>query len=132
MCVLELMLFAITDLVCALRYACTLSQGLGASVWTNNVHLAEYIAGTIESGTVWIGAHNILLPYAPFGGYKQSGYGRDQGPDSLKEYTQVKSIITRVTKPSEVPNIEHLTVSGGRAKATEEQQEMKRDERMGM
>jgi aldehyde dehydrogenase (NAD+) len=48
--------------------------GLGGSVWTNDMNAAEYIASRLENGTVWINCHNIILPNAPFGGYKESGY----------------------------------------------------------
>ena len=55
--------------------------GLGGSVWTENVPLALEVALGIKAGTVWINCHNLFDAAAGFGGYKQSGYGRDGGKE---------------------------------------------------
>nr|XP_022292443.1 aldehyde dehydrogenase family 16 member A1-like [Crassostrea virginica] len=62
--------------------------GLGGSVWTENVPLALEVALGIKAGTVWINCHNLFDAAAGFGGYKQSGYGRDGGKEGLFEYVR--------------------------------------------
>ncbi len=66
--------------------------GLAAGVWTRDVKKAHYIAKKLKAGTVWINTYNIYDPASPFGGYKQSGFGRELGMHALESYTQVKSI----------------------------------------
>lgn len=72
--------------------------GLAASVWTNDLDVASIMSANLKAGTVWINCHNALLRAVPFGGYKQSGMGRDLGEYALHEYTQVKSIIQQTSK----------------------------------
>ncbi len=66
--------------------------GLAAGVWTRDVKKAHYIARKLKAGTVWINTYNMYDPASPFGGYKQSGFGRELGMHALEYYTQVKSI----------------------------------------
>ena len=66
--------------------------GLSASVWTNNLSKALHIADRFEAGTVWINAHNVIDPNMPFGGFKQSGIGREHGRSAIDGYTKTKSI----------------------------------------
>ena len=66
--------------------------GLAAGVWTNNVQRAHRVAGRLRAGTVWINNYRKTSYATPFGGYKQSGLGRENGPDALDEYTEVKSV----------------------------------------
>jgi acyl-CoA reductase-like NAD-dependent aldehyde dehydrogenase len=66
--------------------------GLAAGVWTRDIKKAHYIAKKIKAGTVWINTYNIYDPASPFGGYKQSGFGRELGMHALESYTQVKSV----------------------------------------
>jgi len=68
--------------------------GLSAAVYTQDILKASYIANELKSGTVWVNCHNVLSYSVPFGGYKQSGFGRDLGEYALNEYSQVKSIIS--------------------------------------
>lgn len=68
------------------------SYGLAAGLWTTNVARAHRVAHALEAGTVWVNAYNAIDPVAPFGGYKQSGYGRDLGEESLLGYTQTKTV----------------------------------------
>ena len=65
--------------------------GLAAGVWTRDVKKAHAVARRLQAGTVWVNAYNFFDAGMPFGGYKSSGFGRDLGPDCLREYTQVKT-----------------------------------------
>jgi aldehyde dehydrogenase (NAD+) len=71
--------------------------GLGGAVFSRNVPGAIEIAKRIRTGTVWINDYHLLNALAPFGGYKQSGVGRELGPHGLLEYTQVKHIHVDLT-----------------------------------
>jgi phenylacetaldehyde dehydrogenase len=66
--------------------------GLAASVWTRNGGTAHKLASRIRSGTVWINCHNVFDASLPFGGYKQSGWGREMGDEVLRNYTEVKAV----------------------------------------
>jgi aldehyde dehydrogenase (NAD+) len=66
--------------------------GLAAAVWTRDISKAHRIARAIKAGTVWINSYNLYDPALPFGGFKESGFGRDQGKDALEKYTQTKSV----------------------------------------
>jgi aldehyde dehydrogenase (NAD+) len=66
--------------------------GLAAAVWTNDVKKAHRIAHALKAGTVWINMYHKLDTGAPFGGYKQSGYGRELGKAALDLYTQTKTV----------------------------------------
>lgn len=68
----------------AVRLANELEVGLGASVWSNDRDEAKRIAARLQAGTVWINSHGGLHPQIPFGGAKQSGYGREFGVEGLK------------------------------------------------
>ncbi len=66
--------------------------GLAAGVWTRDVNEAYRIARELKAGTIWINDWHMLRSDAPFGGYKQSGFGRELGRYALDEYTQVKHV----------------------------------------
>ena len=66
--------------------------GLAAAVWTRDIKKAHYVARKLQAGTVWINTYNVYDTAAPFGGYKQSGFGREMGMHALESYTQVKSV----------------------------------------
>ncbi|MGE5715681.1 MAG: aldehyde dehydrogenase family protein, partial [Acidobacteriota bacterium] len=71
--------------------------GLAAAVWSRDVQKALRAARALKAGTVWINTYNLYDPGLPFGGYKQSGFGRERGHYALEEYTQVKSIWVDLT-----------------------------------
>jgi (Z)-2-((N-methylformamido)methylene)-5-hydroxybutyrolactone dehydrogenase len=67
--------------------------GLAAGVWTDDARRAQRVARRIEAGTVWVNCYRAFHWTLPFGGFKQSGYGRDNGMEALREYTQVQTIV---------------------------------------
>lgn len=66
--------------------------GLAAGVWTRDIANAHYIANNLRAGTVWVNCYNAFDAASPFGGYKQSGIGREMGSYALDNYTEVKSV----------------------------------------
>jgi phenylacetaldehyde dehydrogenase len=68
--------------------------GLAAGVWTKDISKAHRMADELRAGTVWINCYNIFDAAMPFGGYKQSGWGREMGHDALNLYTEKKSVCT--------------------------------------
>jgi len=84
----------------ALRVANDSMYGLGAAVWSRDLERARRLANQIEAGTVWINDYHLINVRFPFGGYKQSGFGRELGPWGLSEFQQLKHI--HVGEPSDV------------------------------
>jgi len=80
------------DLEEVVREANNTVYGLGASVWTSNISKALRVAERLDAGTVWINSHNVVDPNMPFGGFKQSGIGREHGRSAIEAYTECKSI----------------------------------------
>src|SRR5699024_6367444 len=66
--------------------------GLGAGIWTESNKKAHYMIDRIQSGSVWVNCYNLTNPAIPFGGYKQSGFGREMGSYALENYTEVKTV----------------------------------------
>jgi len=66
--------------------------GLGAGIWTKDISKAHALAKKLRAGTVWINCYNVFDAALPFGGYKQSGWGREMGHEVLNSYTQVKAV----------------------------------------
>lgn len=66
--------------------------GLAAAVWTRDISKAHKLARELKAGTIWMNTYNMFDAASPFGGYKQSGFGRELGMHSLELYTQVKSV----------------------------------------
>ena len=76
----------------AIRIATSTTSGLASAVWTRDIKLAHRVAAEIKAGSVWINTYNAFDSASPFGGYKQSGFGRDLGSYALDQYTNVKSV----------------------------------------
>ncbi|MBM4388944.1 MAG: aldehyde dehydrogenase family protein, partial [Deltaproteobacteria bacterium] len=85
----------------AIKMANDSIYGLGGAVWSKDIPKAIEIAKKIRTGTVWINDFHLINALAPFGGYKQSGVGRELGVYGLKEYTQVKHIHVDLALPRE-------------------------------
>jgi aldehyde dehydrogenase (NAD+)/phenylacetaldehyde dehydrogenase len=71
--------------------------GLAAGVWTENLRKAHQAAAALEAGTVWVNCYNAFDNASPWGGFKQSGWGREKGPYGLDLFTQIKSVIINYT-----------------------------------
>ena len=70
--------------------------GLAAGVWTKDISKAHRIAEKLRAGTVWINCYNVFDAALPFGGYKQSGWGREMGHEVLELYTEVKAVCVAI------------------------------------
>jgi phenylacetaldehyde dehydrogenase len=70
--------------------------GLGAGIWTRDISKAHALAKKLRAGTVWINCYNVFDAALPFGGYKQSGWGREMGHEALEAYTEVKAVTTQL------------------------------------
>jgi phenylacetaldehyde dehydrogenase len=70
--------------------------GLGAGIWTQDISKAHALAKKLRAGTVWINCYNVFDASLPFGGYKQSGWGREMGHEVLEAYTEVKAVTAQL------------------------------------
>ena len=70
--------------------------GLAAAVWTQDIGKAHAIANRVRAGTVWVNCYDVFDPGAPFGGFKQSGIGREMGEYGLQQYTEVKTVTVKL------------------------------------
>src|SRR5271166_1804407 len=76
------------------RVANDSEYGLGAGIWTKDISKAHALAKKLRAGTVWINCYNVFDAALPFGGYKQSGWGREMGHEVINNYTEVKAVTT--------------------------------------
>ena len=70
--------------------------GLAAGIWTKDIGKAHALANKLRAGTVWINCYNVFDAAMPFGGYKESGWGREMGKEALELYTEVKSVCVKI------------------------------------
>ncbi|MCF6286129.1 MAG: aldehyde dehydrogenase family protein, partial [Candidatus Hydrogenedentes bacterium] len=70
--------------------------GLAAGIWTQDISKAHRLASRIRAGTVWVNCYNIFDAAMPFGGYKESGWGREMGAQALENYLQTKSVCVQL------------------------------------
>jgi phenylacetaldehyde dehydrogenase len=84
------------DLDEVIRQANDTPYGLSASVWSSDVSAVHRIVPKLRAGTVWVNCHNFVDPAMPFGGYKQSGFGREHGHAAIELYTELKSVCMMV------------------------------------
>jgi len=86
-----------------IRQANDTSYGLAAGIWTKDIQRAHRVAHALRAGTVWVNSYRTLSFNTPFGGYKMSGMGRENGLESLKDYTQVKSVWVELSGQTRDP-----------------------------
>jgi len=70
--------------------------GLAGAVWTKDIGKAHRMAKAMKAGTVWINCYNVFDAALPFGGHKQSGWGREMGHEVFEHYTQVKAVCLKM------------------------------------
>lgn len=78
------------------REANNTNFGLAAGIWTKDISKAHKLAAKIKAGTVWVNCYNVFDPSMPFGGFKESGWGREMGPEVLDLYTEKKSVCVQL------------------------------------
>ena len=71
--------------------------GLAAGVWTNDLRKAHQTAAALRTGTVWVNCYNAFDNASPWGGFKESGWGREKGPYGLELFTELKSVVVNYT-----------------------------------
>lgn len=86
----------------AIDIANDIAYGLAAGVWTQDTRRALQMADRLQAGTVWVNTYRAVSYLAPFGGYKRSGLGRENGMEAIKEYLQTKTVW--ISTAGEMPN----------------------------
>jgi acyl-CoA reductase-like NAD-dependent aldehyde dehydrogenase len=84
----------------AVRLANDTRFGLTAGIWTRDVKLAHRMARAIRAGTIWVNMFNVVTSEAPFGGFKESGWGRENGPHAIDAFTEVKHVYVNLAERS--------------------------------
>ena len=82
-----------------LRMANGTTYGLASAVHTKDLNTAIRVSNGLKAGTVWVNCYNLLHHQLPFGGYKESGIGRELGESALANYTQTKTVNMRLAGP---------------------------------
>jgi phenylacetaldehyde dehydrogenase len=70
--------------------------GLAAGIWTRDLSTMHRLAAKLKAGTVWGNCYGVIDPALPFGGFKQSGFGREQARQGIESYTELKSVIIQL------------------------------------
>lgn len=86
----------------AIEIANDIAFGLAAGVWTQSINRALKVSNAIRAGTIWVNTYRAVSFMSPFGGYKQSGLGRENGIEAIREYLQTKSVW--ISTAADVPN----------------------------
>merc|ERR1719436_1718035 len=86
----------VTNMEEAIERANRNNYGLAAAVFTQDVGKAIYVSNSLRAGTVWVNTYNTLSNAAPFGGFKESGIGREGGEYGLDNYTEVKTVTIAI------------------------------------
>jgi len=81
----------------AVRRANDTDFGLAAGIWSNNINTVNRVAKSLRAGTIWVNCYNVFDNATPFGGFKDSGIGREKGHYALKNYLQTKVVVTSQT-----------------------------------
>jgi acyl-CoA reductase-like NAD-dependent aldehyde dehydrogenase len=100
-----LAVFPFSDEQQVVRLANGTRYGLAAGVWTRDLRRAHRMARALEAGTVWINMYRAMAPQSPFGGYKESGLGRQNGMEAILEYVQTKSVWVELSEEVQDPFI---------------------------
>jgi acyl-CoA reductase-like NAD-dependent aldehyde dehydrogenase len=77
------------------------SYGLAACIWTKDTTLAQELGRKINAGTIWVNTYGMFFNEVPYGGFKQSGFGKELGREGFLEYTRLKNILTDKTENSQ-------------------------------
>jgi aldehyde dehydrogenase (NAD+) len=86
----------------AVAIANDIAFGLAAGIWTQSIKRAIKISNAVRAGTVWVNTYRALSYMSPFGGYKKSGLGRENGVEGMREFLQTKSVW--ISTAADVPN----------------------------
>ena len=87
----------------AIRIGNDVNYGLAAGIWTQNLNRATIMAKRLRAGTIWVNTYRAVSVTAPFGGYKQSGIGRENGQEAIEQYLQTKSVMINTGEGSGNP-----------------------------
>ena len=85
-----------TDTEEVVRAANKSAYGLAGGIWTKNISTAHKVAAQFQAGSVWVNCYQVFDPAMPFGGYKESGWGREMGHEVFNDYTQVKTVCVNL------------------------------------
>ncbi len=96
----------------AVKLANNTRYGLAASIWTEDINLALDIAPKIKAGTVWVNCSNVFDAASGFGGYRESGFGREGGKEGLYEYVKLKVESDFISEPAKIKTFEPSSKNG--------------------